>query len=347
MILKTLSLQNFRNYKKSEFLLSPKTTIIIGPNAIGKSNLIEAIYVLLTGKGNRSDDKACIQFGKQVARVAGKISDTEGETMDLEVVFSEMTNIFKRKYLVNKVAKKRTDFADFIPTVHFSPIDLDIVDGQPGVRRKFLDEAIEAVDRDYRQSLTVYIKALKQRNALIKDVQETGSRDEERFVYWDNLLIKNGQRISRKRAEFIDYVNKREMDLFDFILDYDSSEISIARLEKYKNAEIGAGVTLVGPHRDDVLVKAKSGEEFRNFGSRGQQRLIALELKLAQIALIKERLDKDPILLLDDIFSELDEKNIGRVLDLMNKYQTVATTTHKEFVIKNELMDVEMIELGK
>ncbi len=346
MILTTLSLQNFRNYTKAEFKFSPQTTIIVGPNAIGKSNLIEAIYVLLTGKGNRSDDKICIQFDKQIARVVGKISDAEGETVDLEVVFSEMTNIFRRKYLVNKVAKKKLDFANHIPVVSFSPIDLDIVDGQPGVRRKFLDEAIEAVDRDYRQSLTVYIKALKQRNALIKDVQETGSRNEERFEYWDNLLIKNGQIVSKKRAEFIDYVNKQNKDLLDFVLDYDNSEISIPRLEKYKSAEIGAGVTLVGPHRDDVLIKAKSGNEFRDFGSRGQQRLVALELKLSQIALIKKRLDKDPVLLLDDIFSELDEKNIGRVLDLMNKYQTIATTTHKEFVFKNELMDVEMIELG-
>ena len=357
MLLKSLILQNFRNYTKKEFSFD-KTTIIIGPNAYGKSNLIEAISLLSTGKSIRSDKNIqLIQFGKKVCRVQGLLNEADGtkgtdETnIDLEVVFVETpTHFLQKKYLVNGVSKRRIDFATNFPSVLFTPEDLDIVAGQPGVRRKFLDEVLEQIDQEYALSHSSYIKALRHRNALLELVQETGNRDEEQFLYWDNLLIKNGQNITKKRGEFIDYINNRNKQLFDFILEYDHSIISADRLLKYRSGEIGSGLTLVGPHRDELLIKAKNkmsekNEEVRFFGSRGQQRLVSLELKSAQIAIIKERLNTQPILLLDDVFSELDSGNINLVLDLMNKYQTIATTTHKEFVIRTSLKEVKMIEL--
>ena len=347
-MLKTLSLQNFRNYTKSEFNFSPKTTIIVGQNAIGKSNLIESIYLLSTGKSNRSEkDDQLFKFGKDISRVKGILENSD----DLEVVIVKSDGL-RKKYLVNGVSKRRVDFAGRMPVVEFSPLDLSIVAGEPGRRRKFLDEVLEQIDQDYRYSHIAYFKALRQRNALLNQVQESGRRDDKIFAYWDNLLIKNGQILTKKREELIEYINKSKKDIFDFTLVYDSSVISVARLDQYKNAEVGAGVTLVGPHRDDIFIKSsnklsKNLEEVRYFGSRGQQRLVALELKLAQIAIIKQRLNAEPMLLLDDVFSELDDYNISHVLELMNTYQTIATTTHKEFFKNAKLSKMEVIELGK
>jgi DNA replication and repair protein RecF len=398
MILKSILLQNFRNYSKAQFNFSLQTTIIVGPNAVGKSNIIEALFLLSTGKSFRTDkDRQLIQFGKSVSRLKGIIEEagpvellsqpTSSHTLrslageippllsrrapslrsvrssplatrdleqeELEIVYSETpTQFLQKKYLINGVSKRRADFKGRIQSVLFTPEDLDLVSGQPGNRRKYLDEILEQIDTDYSSALSSYVKALRQRNALLDQAQKTGIRSDKVFAYWDELLIKNGQIISKKRQEFINYINNRKKEIFDFNLIYDSSIISEERLTQYKQAEVGAGVTLVGPHRDDVIIKAPNklsgkDEEVRYFGSRGQQRLVSLELKLSHIAIINERTGEPPLLLLDDIFSELDEKNISHVMGLMNIYQTIATTTHKEFVGKKALNDLEMIELGK
>ncbi len=346
MVLKSLLLKNFRNYTKAEFRFNPQTTIIIGPNAIGKTNILEAVYLLSTGKSFRTDkDKQILRFGQTVCGIKGSAEDY------LEIILSESpTGFLQKKYLINGVSKRRADFATKMPVVLFTPVDLDLVAGQPGIRRKFLDEVLTQIDPGYHQSFLSYTKALRQRNALLEQAQEVGVRDDKRFAYWDELLIKNGQSISRLRAKLIDFINNRKKEIFDFELEYDKSEISKERLLQYKSAEVGAGVTLVGPHRDDVIIRSqnkisKSKEEVRYFGSRGQQRLVALEMKLAQIAIIKKRTDNEPLLLLDDVFSELDATNISHVLDLMNIYQTIATTTHEEFVGKHDLKNLEMIRL--
>lgn len=351
MLLKSLFLQNFRNYTKSEFSFNPQTTIIVGPNAIGKTNLIEALYLISTGKSFKTDkDRQIIKLGQNVCRLKGFIEEAE-EINELEIVFAEtQTQFIQKKYLVNGVSKRRVDFAGRIPVVLFTPLDLDIVAGQPGNRRKFLDEVLEQIDPEYRLSHAAYVKALRQRNALLEQAQKSARPSDKHFEYWDNLLIKNGQKVTQKREEFIGYINKKQKEIFDFILTYDKSEISEERLLQYKQAEVGAGVTLVGPHRDELLIKAKNKisknpEEVRYFGSRGQQRLVSLELKLAQIAIIKEKSESQPILLLDDVFSELDSGNISHVLKLMNIYQTIATTTHKEFIANKKIDKSYIIEL--
>ncbi|HVF68981.1 MAG TPA: DNA replication and repair protein RecF [Xanthomonadales bacterium] len=361
MVFKKISLQNFRNYTKAEFEFSPSTTIIVGPNAIGKSNLLDAIYLLSTGKSNRTDkDIQLVQFGKEVCRIGGKVSevlrvskvsDAPEEETDLEVVFAQSpTGFFQKKYMVNGVSKRRADFQGKMSVVEFSPLDIDIVAGQPGSRRKFLDEVLEQIDIEYRNAHVSYTKAIRQRNALLEQVQKSGIRNEKLFIYWNELVIKNGQIVTAKREEFIEYINNRKKEIFDFTLIYDNSIISEERLLQYKDAEVGAGVTLVGPHRDEVIIKAvskisKSLEEVKYFGSRGQQRLVSLELKLSQIAIIDEKMENQPLLLLDDVFSELDSSNIDHVLDLMNIYQTIATTTHKEFIGKDSLGQMQMIDL--
>ncbi len=349
MILRTLSVTNFRNYKKSEFNFSDTITIIVGANAAGKTNLIESIFLLATGKSFRTErEKQLIAFGEVAARVKGTVDD---ETLEF-VVAQPPAGILQRKYLLNGVSKRRSDYAAVLPVVLFTPVDLDIVSGQPGNRRQFLDDVLEAADGTYRIALTTYIKALRQRNALLDQVQKTGRRDPKVFAYWDELLITNGTIITQKREALIAFINEREKQLFPFTLIYDHSIISEERLSQYKDAEVGAGVTLVGPHRDDVLIESfhHASQEMENvkyFCSRGQQRLITLELKLSQISYVREHTQQEPLLLLDDIFSELDSGHIDHVLSLTHTNQTIITTTHEEFIRQTELPDKKVIELHK
>lgn len=277
---------------------------------------------------------------------------TEEDLDKIEITLAlSPTGFLQKRYLINGVSKRRSSLAGLLPTVLFTPLDLDIVSGQPSAKRRFLDETLEQTDQEYASALTTYQKALRQRNALLEQVQATGKRDADRFAYWDKLLIENGQLITEKREAFIRYINLREKKLFPFTLDYDKSLMSEERLLQYKTAEVGAGMTLVGPQRDDILIQSmhpvsKELEDVKYFCSRGQQRLITLELKNAQISYLKEQLQVQPLLVLDDIFSELDSIHIGYVLQMTNDYQTIITTTHKEF-LENDMARVGgMVELN-
>lgn len=381
MVLQSLSLHNFRSHTKAQFTFDPKLTVIVGPNAAGKTNLVEALNIISTGKSFKSGkEKQLIGFGKQVAHIkatllespssslraergnpdrdeiAASSSTPRNDDLDtdvLEVVVAESGNgMLLKKYTVNGTPKRRAGFGGRIPAVLFTPLDLDIVSGQPGDRRHFLDEVLEQTDAEYDAALTIYTKALRQRNALLEFVQRSGRRDEERFAYWDGLLIANGHILTEKREALIQYINAQEKALFPFMLTYDKSLMSRERLLQYKDAEVGAGVTLVGPQRDDVFIQtfhpiSEELEDVKHFCSRGQQRLVTLELKKAQISFLQKELQTQPLLILDDIFSELDSKHIDHVLHMTNEFQTVMTTTHKEFVTIDGLVEPHVIELGK
>lgn len=352
MFLKRVALQNFRNYAKSEFLFNNGINLIVGPNTSGKSNLIESIFLLSYGKSFRSEkDVGLILFEKEIARVEGEVYlDLAGkDRIELEIV---ITSSPSKKFLVNGVSKRRIDFAGQFLTVVFSPLDLEIVIASPRFRRIFLDEVLEQVDREYRLSLLEYTKALRQRNALLEKAREKGVKNEKLFEYWDKILIKNGEIITKKRGAFVDFVNNASKEVFDFAFVYDKSVISHERLLQYKDAEVGAGVTLVGPHRDDFSFHMFDNvrqitHDLKVFGSRGQQRLVVLQLKLLQILFIEKILDERPILLLDDIFSELDDGHIKLVLDMVKGQQTIITTTHKEFVDRALFKNMNVIELKK
>lgn len=343
MFLKKLVLQNFRSYTKSEFIFSKNTTLIVGPNTAGKSNIIESIYLLSFGKSFRTEkDSDMISFDKEIGRVNGATNDTE-----LEVVF---TQTLLKKFLVNGVAKRRLDFAGILSCVLFSPLDLEIIIGSPHIRRDLLNDVLEQADGQYRRSHIDYTKALRQRNALLQKSWETGKRNEKMFEYWDSLLIENGAVLTKKREEFIEFVNSSQKDICDFVMYYDRSIISQARLLQYQEAEVGAGNTLVGPHRDDFSISLFNNTRLtthnvKTFGSRGQQRLAILQLKILQLSFIEKAIGERPVLLLDDIFSELDEGHINLVLEMVDKQQTIATTTHKEFFKKTFLQTVNVIEL--
>lgn len=336
MLLHALSLHNFRSYTKASFDFSETTTFIIGANTAGKTNIIEAIFLLATGKSFRAErDKELLQFGNEIARVSGVVSGTKLEVMITQGFVSGKQTPFKR-YLVNGVTKRRVDFAGILFAVLFSPSDLDMIVGGPSLRRRFFDFVLEQIDREYRLATTTYEKALRQRNALLDLVKETGKRSEKQFAYWDELLIVNGQLITKKREAFIAFINSAKKDIFDCEVVYDASVISPERLVQYKDAEIGAGVTLVGPHRDDFHITIQEDKDVKIYASRGQQRLIVLQLKVLQLSFMEQALGFRPMLLLDDIFSELDAQHIALVMKMITKQQTIITTTHEEFIGKVE-----------
>ncbi len=347
MYLKHLQLQNFRSYSKSQFTFDEGVIVIVGPNTAGKTNLLEAVHLLLTGKSFRAQkDEELITFAKDLFRVEGKLTDETnlGVVIGKGEAFGK--NSLVKKYLVNNVPKRRVDFASFLPVVFFSPVDLALVTDSPGNRRRFLDHVLEQSDREYRLSFTIYEKAIRQRNALLQRAKETGRRGNEKlFAYWDDLVILHGQTITSKREEFIVWLNSAKKKVFEFSITYDKSVISKERLLQYKDAEIGAGVTLVGPHRDDFFVYMEKEKEVKLFGSRGQQRLVVLQLKLLEMQHIQETTGKKPLLLLDDIFSELDSGHIALVSEMIGSNQTMLTTTHKEFMENEFLKGASVIEL--
>ena len=343
-MLKALSLQNFRSYKKSTFDFKD-CAIIIGPNTAGKSNLVESIFLLSTGKSFRAEkDAQMVRLGNEMGRVRAK---TSGNDLEVVVTIGEVAGVrtqYKR-YFVNGVAKRRTDFVGNLPSVLFSPQDLELVGGSPGKRREFLDNVLEQTDRDYRIAHLGYMKALKQRNAILELVKDTGRNVDKQIDYWNSLVIRNGSVVTQKREKFINDLNEAEKNVFEFRIEYDKSEISKERLEKYYDAERASGVTLVGPQRDDMYIYFEKDKMLKSFGSRGQQRLGVLQLKLIELNYIKERIEFSPILLLDDIFSELDEEHINLILSIIGDQQTILTTTHEEFIPKEIKGKMEVIEL--
>ena len=374
MFLRSLSLQNFRNYEKAKFEFAKNTTVVVGPNTAGKTNFTEAISMLTTGKSPRAEkDEDIIGFGETSARVTGEVgsNSSDKDSVELQVILVKRdpsagsTNSLQassgqvsRKYTVNKVAKRRVDFAGNLLCVLFSPEDLDIIIGGPSLRRRLLNEILEQTDRDYRNAYSVFEKALRQRNALLYNARETGrgaaqralpGGNEKQFEYWDKLIIENGNIVTKKREELIQNINNFSKDIFDFIAFYDKSTITEERLLKYKDAELASGVTLVGPHRDDVgfsMLSGNSTHDIKSFGSRGQQRLTILQIKIIELSLVEEKVGIRPILVLDDIFSELDSGHIKLIFDILGKQQTFITTTHREF-IDDKLKDFQVVELGR
>src|SRR3990167_10002689 len=348
MFVKHLSLQNFRNYSKADFNFSQSTTLIVGPNTSGKSNLIEAVFFLASGRSFRTDkDDQLVKLNKGIARIKAKAEDKNLEVMIVKEGEEGQLRSFK-KYLVNGVNKRKADFVGNFFAVLFAPNDLEIIIGSPGRRRDFIDNILIQTDRDYRLARSFYEKGLRIRNALLHKAKETGIKSGKEFAYWDNLLIVQGQKITKKREDFIGYLNDSKKEILNFELFYDKSVISKERLLQYKDAEIGSGITLVGPHRDDFiinLIEGKAKHDIKFFGSRGQQRLAILQLKILELNYIEQKTQNKPTLLLDDIFSELDGEHINLVLEIIGTQQTIITTTHEEFIPKNLLKKVKIIAL--
>lgn len=338
MKINNLYLKNFRNYPEKNWQFSDATTLFIGPNASGKTNIIEALYLLATGNSFRATViEEMIKQGNEVGNIQGLLDDED----ELEVTLTKGEvmgkSTPKRIFKINGVEKKKTDFVGNLRCVLFRPEDIEIVIGSPSVRRNYMDSVLEQIDREYARVNLSYSKGLRQRNRLLSNIFK-GKAKKTQLYFWDNLLVKNGQYINRKREEFIDYINNNNDSLF---FKYLSSEISEPALKKHLDAEINAGNTLIGPHRDDFVINKHEEQGNRNlsmYGSRGEQRMAVLYLKILELEYINEETKERPVLLLDDIFSELDKKHREKVFDVVKRQQTIMTTAERG-LIENEFFD--------
>ncbi len=348
MIISKIHLSNFRNFQDKVLAFSPKTTVLVGPNASGKTNVLEAIFLLATGKSFRARvEEEMIDYEEEISRIRGIIQPktnleivlTRGE---IGIGTARSEKVARKRLLINGVGKRLIDFAGNFKLVLFGPWDLHLITESPSIRRKFLDTVLSQVDREYRRASLSYDKGVRQRNRLLYRIREEGLSHPQ-LLFWNRLLIKNGDYISKKREEFISFVNQTgPLNEQVFKLDYDKSAISEVRLEQYKNEEIAAATTLVGPHRDDFCFRLKK-RNLARYGSRGEQRMGVLWLKLAELAFVEKIAEQKPTLLLDDIFSELDHEHREVVMEAAGNQQTIITTADPHFV--KGLKKVEKIEL--
>lgn len=351
MLIKNISLQNFRSFKEKKIGFDEQTTTIVGPNASGKTNILEAINLLATGKSFRADrEEEMVRNGDDLARVVGKIGGGGGhEGVTLEVVLTRGTlngsNVARKKLSVNGVSRRFYNFVGTLKVVLFGPWDLELVTESPSRRRKFLDNVLSQVDREYYRSLLSYEKGVRQRNKLLERIRE-GEASPSQLLFWNQLLIKNGNYLTEAREKLIEFVNSTpRLGNENFGLEYDRSTISESRLEQYTEEEVAAATTLVGPHRDDFQFQISPFDSFdftqdkfaqgkhvkteRNlatYGSRGEQRMGVLWLKLAELGFVEAQSQQKPVLLLDDIFSELDHKHREVVMSVVGQQQTIMTT---------------------
>lgn len=348
MLLKELILNGFRNYKKRKLELGEGTTVLIGENAVGKTNVLEAVYLLATGdsfKAGRIEEM--VGFGEETGKVEAEIGGDKLTVVLTRGMLGER-KVAKRRFLVNDVPKRKSDFAGILPAVIFRPEDLDLMDGSPSIRREFLDEVMCQADSEYGRSLASYQQALRRRNKILEAIRE-GVANRYQLTFWDGLLIRHGQRVSEGRENLINYINSiwAKSDLFsDLKVTYDRSLISEKRLAQYEKEEVMVAHTLVGPHKDDFLIMANGKAEQRDlslYGSRGEKRMAILGLKMGELLFLEEKLGKKPLLLLDDIFSELDEKHSEEVKRVMIGRQVIVTTTEKNDV--SDLKEAEIVNL--
>lgn len=363
MFVKSLSLTNYRNYADLSLDSFGSVNLMIGRNAQGKTNLLEALLVLALTKSHRtSKDKELITFGGDHATVTAEVERKYG-TVGLELRFSQQG---KRAKLNGLEQRKLSDFIGALNAVMFAPEDLEIVKGTPGVRRRFLDMEIGQVQPSYLFHLQQYQKVLVQRNNLLKQAWGSSSDVGTMLEIWNEQLAEHGVKIIRKRKQFIRKLQKWAQQIHEGItgggenlkLSYLPSfgqaeeedeavllEQFMIKLSQTKDQEIRRGMTLSGPHRDDLAFHI-NGNEAQSFGSQGQQRTTALSLKLAEIELIHEEIGEYPILLLDDVLSELDPYRQTQLIEtFQSKVQTFITATGIESLNASRLQDASIFHV--
>lgn len=322
-----------------------KVNVILGENAQGKTNIMEAIYVLAMAKSHRtSNDKDFIKWDEEYAKIEGRIKKRSG-ALSLELIVSKKGKKAKSNHIEQQ---KLSQYVGNFNVVMFAPEDLNLVKGNPQVRRRFIDMEIGQVSPVYLHDLSRYHKILQQRNTYLKQLQTGRQKDRTMLEVLTAQLAEMAARIVLKRFEFLILLQKWAEPIHQGISrgletlkiqykpsanvseDMDLSKMIEAYEEKFKTIqtrEIDRGVTLAGPHRDDLVFYVNE-KDVQTFGSQGQQRTTALSLKLAEIELIHSEIGEYPVLLLDDVLSELDDFRQSHLLNtIQGKVQTFVTTT--------------------
>ena len=392
MRVRRLQLADYRNFPRLDFSLPSGPVVIVGGNAQGKSNLLEAVYLLSTMRSSRADSDGEL-IRRQAVQIAGTpplarlVAEVEGHSGSLRL---EMVIVARGGDLgspaarpagvprankvvrVNGVARRLADAVGQLNAVLFTAHDMEVVDGPPSLRRRYLDITISQVDRGYLRALQRYAKVVLQRNHLLKRVQEGSARREE-LAFWNQELVREGSYIIRARALTVASLGpvaaaahaaltegEEELTLgyqpqlggaVDGLRAASLSQGELAAafaqvMGQWGGREIGAGVSLLGPHRDDLLFHL-NGISAATFASRAQQRTIALALRLAEARYLLERRGESPVLLLDDVLSELDGQRRAAVLAAIADYeQVLVTATDLDRFLPDFLKDATLLQVA-
>ena len=344
MKITNLKLVNYRNYDQININFSNNINIIYGNNGTGKSNLIEAIYLLSLTKSFRTlDDKNLIKNNTNTALVKGII--------DNKVYFIELSNSLKKVFIDNKKINKISDYISKVNIILFNPLDTKVLTDSPNARRKMLNIEISQINKEYVNLLSTYNRILKHRNAYLKQLYLNGNASIDYLNILTTKLIDLGINIYNIRKDYIEQINNNLTNIYKEIFDYgelkikyistfnkDKEELLQIFQKNYKK-EITYGKTIFGIHHDDIHF-ILDGYNIKEYGSIGQQKNSIISFKLAELPLIKEKNGTYPILILDDLFSELDNKKINNIIKMLNKeVQTFITSTDIDRVNKDLLND--------
>ena len=342
MIIKSIELSDYRNYDHLSMEFSPGTNILYGDNAQGKTNILEAIYVSATTKSHKgSKDRDIINFDKEEAHVRTVI---EKENIETRIDMHLRKNKSKGLAIDGQRVKKAADLIGLCNVVFFSPEDLGIIKNGPSERRHFVDMELCQLDSFYFYNLSNYNKIVDQRNTLLKDMF-FHPQLRETLNIWDMQLVSYGSKIIERRRLFVEQLNEIIGDIHYSLsggrekiqIRYEP-DVEIEEFEKKllanQERDVKSKMTTVGPHRDDFCFLI-GGVDIRKFGSQGQQRTAALSLKLSEIELVKKMIKDTPILLLDDVLSELDSNRQNYLLNSIGDIQTIITCTGLEEFVNN------------
>jgi DNA replication and repair protein RecF len=336
MLLQKISLHNFRNFKKEIFEFSPHLTLIVGENARGKTNLLESIHCIANGIGYReTEEEELVRIGEEILEARGVFQSDE-KKYEFQIIFQRKEKGIVRNFFFNKAPKKLFLYQqETTKVVLFSPEQISIITGTPEKRRNYFDKIISSYDYEYKKRLHNLESALYKRNKILecyKNIEEL----KEDLVFWNGYIIEQATYITQKRQGYIDFLNiHNKVDSKEFHINYVKNKITHERLEEYFEKEIRYRRTQIGPQKDDFILF--QDKDLHKFGSRSEQRLGIFWLKLNEIKFYEKIFKKKPIILLDDIFSELDKKNKKLVLNLIKNYQTIITATEEEMFEKVEV----------
>lgn len=342
MFIKSLELKDYRNYDEVSISFDKGTNVLYGNNAQGKTNILESIYLCATTKSHKgSKDTEIINFSKEEAHIKAIV---EKEGIDTKIDMHLRPSKSKIIAIDGTKIKKASELLGLVNVVFFSPEDLSIIKEGPGERRRFVDMELSQLDNFYLYNLTNYNKIINQRNKLLKDMYFNPNL-KDTLCIWDSQLISFGSKIIERRQAFSNQISEILKKYHEKLSGGEENieivyepNVSIedysSRMESSRDKDISAKMTTVGPHRDDFAFYI-DGVDVRKYGSQGQQRTVALALKLSEIELVKKIAKENPILLLDDVLSELDSNRQNYLLDCIGDIQTIITCTGLDEFIDN------------
>lgn len=354
MYINSLELSKYRNYDDLNISFDPGITILYGDNAQGKTNILEALYIAGTTKSHRgSKDKEIIQFEEDESHIRLNMTKNDvGHKIDVHLRKN------KNKYIAidGQSIKKSGELLGLINMIFFSPEDLSIIKNGPAQRRRFINLELCQLNKIYFYNYVNYNKTLDQRNTLLKQIA-FDKKLADTLDLWDAYLIQYGTEVINERQHFIDQLNDIVKDIHHHLtggreaieIGYEmnvTAEDYESVLRKKRDVDLKYQSTQTGPHRDDICFYV-NGIDVRTYGSQGQQRTAALSLKLAEIELVKSLIHDTPVLLLDDVMSELDSNRRNYLLDSIKDIQTVVTCTGYDDFIKSRLTIDRIYEVVK